>query len=327
MHTGLGDDRYGYPGKFSLFRCSFCGLIETYPKLLTSQLGAIYSSYYPRGDLDVECLPAQATNLRSVQGKLKAWLTGTDNQGQYTARRGMRVLDYGCGAGVALMELEKIGAEAYGIEVDENSRRVASRYGLRIHTGSLEDNPFPGVTFDLICLNQVIEHIPDPADLLSKLESRLASRGVLALSFPNTDSIYRRMCGRRWINWHVPYHLHHFSLRSFTRFCDQHGWHVVQHRTITPTVWTILQLRTAFTPETASTDDSIWQSSSSSATSTSDFTHWPGARQALRLLKRGAMLVAMAGLTLVNRVVDAVGMGDSLLVVIRPNEPRQASAK
>jgi len=39
------------------------------------------------------------------------------------------------------------------------------------------------------------------------------------------------------------------------------------------------------------------------------------------------MLVAMAGLTLVNRVVDAVGMGDSLLVVIRPNEPRQASAK
>ena len=308
-HRCMTDKRYGYPGEYSVFRCPACGVGETYPHLPASCTADAYSLYYPRLNTDLRQLQGQVDDPTTTWGKLKIWLKGTGNQGHYLALPGMRVLDYGCGAGTSLMELEKLGADGYGIEVDRNVRRIASHFGLRIHVGSLDESPFAEIKFDLICLNQAIEHIPDPANLLTTLNTKLSPSGTLALSFPNTDSIYRRMCGRRWINWHVPYHLHHFSLRSFTRFCDQHGWHVVQHRTITPTVWTILQLRTAFTPETASTDDSIWQSSSSS------------------LLKRGAMLIAVAGITLVNRVVDAVGMGDSLLVVIRPSKPGRASDK
>ncbi|GEM_PF-390402 len=321
QHDGLFDDRYGYPGMYSLLTCDNCGLIRTWPKLDDEDLPGLYIGYYPRRHIDAQALARQLQAPHSVLGRLKIWLRGIGNQGHFFARPGMNVLDYGCGAGGSLLEVRKLGADGYGVEVDTNVRQVADLYGLNIHIGTLSDAPFEGIEFDLISLNQVIEHVTEPANLLSALAERLRARGILVVSFPNVGSIYRRLFGRRWINWHVPYHQLHFNRHSFEALCSRAGLQVTHWKTVTPNVWTVMQLQSLFASQTPGAANPLW----SSAVGGESLTARPAPhRKVLRRLVRLARWLARApvGVVIVvfNRLIDVLGMGDSLVVFIQPAE-------
>ena len=313
--AGLFDDRYGHPGRFDLYCCARCGHGQTVPMLREEDLPELYGRYYPRSEVDVDALRRQVGDPGSAEARRRRWREGTDNQGQYATRPGMKVLDYGCGTGVSLLEIQALGGEAYGIEADPNVRPVAEALGLRIHFGSLDDDPFPGERFDLIVLNQVLEHIPDPLGLLGRLRERLAPGGRLILSFPNAASFYARLFGRRWINWHVPYHLHHFTRRSCRELFRRGGWRVRQLRTITPNLWTVLQCRAAAAPARHGSPHPLWTGSREGGGAEEP----QGWRRWLERTAVGAgRPVPAALLTALNRTLDAAGAGDSLLVEVVP---------
>jgi 2-polyprenyl-3-methyl-5-hydroxy-6-metoxy-1,4-benzoquinol methylase len=307
------DDRYGEPNEYCLGECMGCGHTATWPRLEEVQLPNLYGAYYPRKSLSVEALAQQANGVDRPLSFLRRWWLGTDNQGQYVVRSGERVLDVGCGTGVSLLEAQALGAEVWGIEADPNVQRIARALHLRIHAGSLYDQPFPGLVFDLIILNQVIEHIPDPDQTLKLLRARLAPGGRIVLVFPNVKSIWSYLSGARWINWHVPYHLHHFHERTFSRMASRCGYRVARSRTITPNLWLILQLRASRYIPTRGVPSPIW-----GVTPSRDVgADAEKPRQALR-----AVLVAVVlGLIgFLARVVDALKLGDSLLVELRPED-------
>ena len=237
------DDRYGYPDLFSLVRCKTCGHLMTSPRLNENELPQLYGQYYPRENLPVEDAVAEAAKVGLFMSSLRRWWSGTDNQGQYSARAGDKMLDVGCGNGVTLLEARNLGVEAWGIEADPNVKRFADALDLRIHIGNLYDNPFAETVFDLIVLNQVVEHLPEPDKALELIRSRLSKDGRVILVFPNINSLWCKLSGSRWINWHVPYHLHHFNATTFSLMAERCGFRVTYKRTITPNVWTILQLR------------------------------------------------------------------------------------
>ena len=153
------------------------------------------------------------------------------------------MLDVGCGSGLSLLEAKAMGVEAWGIEADPNAQRFADQLGLRIHQGGLQDVPFADVSFDLVILNQVIEHIPEPDKALQIIQQRLTVDGRVVLVFPNVNSLWCKLSRLRWINWHIPFHLHHFTLKTFSRMAERCGYRIVRSRTITPNLWSLLQLR------------------------------------------------------------------------------------
>ncbi len=218
-YEGMFDDRYDMPGLYSLMRCTNCGLIRTWPALREEDLGRIYATHYPRKNIDVGSLAEKLQDPISPVGRLRIWVNGIGNQVRYYALPRMTVLDYGCGVGISLLELRAMGTSGYGLEIDSNVRPAAEYFGLRIHIGSLDDEPFPGSEFDLISMNQVIEHVPEPRLLLRMIRKRLRTGGAVVLSIPNVDSLFRRVVGRRWIHWHIPYdypliiyHFHQFHI-------------------------------------------------------------------------------------------------------------------
>ena len=239
----IWDDRYGFPGVFSIMRCVSCDLMITMPRLTEADLPSLYSRYYPRRNIDFDALEREAARVKAPMAAWWRWLAGTDNQGHYLAKAGYRVLDIGSGSCLSLLEMRNMGVEAFGVEADPNVRTIAERYGLRVHIGSIHDTPFPGQVYDLITLNQVIEHVPEPQALLEIVRERLAVDGRIVLSFPNALSWQRRLSRNRWINWHVPYHQHHFNRRSFEILAGKTGYIVEDVRSITPNLWTVLQLR------------------------------------------------------------------------------------
>ncbi len=304
------DDRYGHPGSFRLASCVSCGAIETLPRLAEEDLPALYTHYYPRRDLDPDSVTVPLNSPNRWEARLSRWWQGTDNQGQYCAKPGMAVLDYGCGAGQSLLELRAMGADAYGIEADANVARIAAHHQLQIHIGSIYDNPFPGVKFDLIILNQVLEHIPEPAAVLEVLAGRLKSGGRLVVAVPNAGSIYCRLFGRHWINWHIPYHLHHFNRSCLQALGRRTGWQLLSARTITPNLWTVLQLRVLMSPAQQGVPNPMWSPNASAATTRPGV----GTRIAWRALQV-ATRFGMPLMGVLNRLIDRLGMGDSLLFV------------
>lgn len=312
------DDRYGCPGLYDIYRCPNCKQAQTMPLLSPEDLPGLYGGYYPRREIDIEALVRQVGNPADPVEIKRHRRNGTDNQGQYLAQPGMEILDYGCGAGVSLMEAKALGAEPYGIEADPNVQQVIDALQLRIHIGTLDDAPFADRQFDLIVLNQVLEHIPQPEELLERFQGMLKPGGKLVLGVPNADSIFARFFKRTWINWHVPYHLHHFTPRSVRLFLERCGWRVSSLRTITPNLWTVLQCRATIETTVAGQPNSMWTGQSAGATATAE------ARPSWLFdkLRRFALSVSRplpnAILSLFNRSVDRFGLGDSMLIVVEP---------
>jgi hypothetical protein len=47
--------------------------------------------------------------------------------------------------------------------------------------------------------------------MLVQVRRLLRPGGEVWISCPNADSLWRRVFGRGWVNWHVPFHLWHFA--------------------------------------------------------------------------------------------------------------------
>jgi 2-polyprenyl-3-methyl-5-hydroxy-6-metoxy-1,4-benzoquinol methylase len=294
--------------------------MQTVPMPEESELPSLYAKYYPRKTIDIQAMLRQVGDPASQHDRFRRWWLGTDNQGHYSAEPGMAVLDYGCGTGLSLLELEKLGAQAHGIEADSNVQQVVDALKLRIHIGSIDDMPFPTTQFDLIVMNQVLEHIPRPGELLQKLAVRLKPTGKLILAFPNAGSLSARCFGRRWINWHTPYHIHHFTLRSTKEFFQRHGWQILSVRTITPNLWTMLQVRAGVERTRMGVPHSMWTGGAAEpgalvAGNELAPPYWM--RAAYALARRNDRLVRFA-IAILNRIVDAIGRGDSFLITVVP---------
>lgn len=291
----------------------------TSPALKEDELGSLYSTYYPRKHVVTADLVAVAKEVPGLSARLYRWWGGTNNQGQYMVSRGQVMLDVGCGSGLSLLEAEQLGAEAYGVEADPNIRRIADELGLRVHIGSIHDQPFPGVSFDLIVLNQVIEHIPQPGRALVALKERLKPNGRLVLVFPNRRSFWQSLAGSKWINWHIPYHLHHFDANGFSIFAERNGFQVISQKTITPNIWSILQLRAMRQSTEPGVPSAMWEVKPASEVASGVLSR-PLTLSIRRIMKRLLKQIVFVSLVVLNRLLDMTGKGDSILVELQIKE-------
>jgi len=102
-----------------------------------------------------------------------------------------RILDAGCGAGLAAERLARHGHDVLGIdaagEAIEAARAHAAGQGLRLAYRSCvaEELMAEGPRFPVITSLEVIEHVPDPAGFVRVLAELLEPGGLLVLSTLN----------------------------------------------------------------------------------------------------------------------------------------------
>lgn len=306
--VGLFDDRYGYPGKFSIFVCQDCGFGQLDPQLRDSELSDLYTNYYPRKDITVQVIKDSVEYKKGIFQSFRRWFIGVNNVCHYYVKPGGKVLDIGCGNAISLLEMRNRGIDAYGIEEDRNLEKPAKELGLNVKIGNIYDSKYPNNFFDYVTLSQVLEHIPDPQRLLIAAGEKLKKNGILIASFPNFNSIYRKLCGKRWIHWHVPFHLNHFSRKSLEMLAKNAGFRIKKYRVVTPTTWSILQTENMIFKLKEGESHEQWGVQKKEIMSSSKIV--------IRKILFACMIFLRLVFSIVNKFFDFMHMGDGIIVFL-----------
>lgn len=97
------------------------------------------------------------------------------------------LLDGGCSFGYGTIYYSKHAKNTYGAEIDATSVEVArNRFkNISFVNTALENTPFENSFFDVVVLNDVLEHTNDKIQTLSELNRIMKKGGVLILSTPH----------------------------------------------------------------------------------------------------------------------------------------------
>jgi SAM-dependent methyltransferase len=131
------------------------------------------------------------------------------------------ILDVGSGAGGFVAGCRQLGYRAFGVEPDKigtgaslTSVQIASRQvSANVFASAVgEALPFPDDWFDLVTLNQVVEHVPDPIAVLREAGRVLRPGGALYVACPNYLRFYESHYKIFWLPL-MPKSLGRFYLR------------------------------------------------------------------------------------------------------------------
>ncbi len=100
-----------------------------------------------------------------------------------------RVLDVGCASGYLAEALGAQGNKVSGVELDPVAAEKARPFLDRLVVGNVEELDLVGEfgpgEFDVLVFADVLEHVKDPVDVLSRARPLLAEGGYAVLSIPN----------------------------------------------------------------------------------------------------------------------------------------------
>lgn len=110
--------------------------------------------------------------------------------------RDARVLDVGCGDAGVPIAFAEAGAQAAGVEpyapsVERGMVRVEEHgVDVELRVGVAEDLPYPDASFDLVILDNVLEHVADQPRTLAEIRRVLRPRGLLYMVTPKPLALY-----------------------------------------------------------------------------------------------------------------------------------------
>jgi ubiquinone/menaquinone biosynthesis C-methylase UbiE len=147
-------------------------------------------------------------------------------------RRGT-LLEIGSGFGFLLAAFKADGWTVTGVDPNREACDVANSVnGVEANSGTLEDMGFPDRSFDVVIMNHVIEHLPDPRATLNEIHRVLKDGGHLMIETPRYDTLMFRILGRRERSLSCEGHVYFFTNSSLRTCYEAAGFRLVEHRCV-----------------------------------------------------------------------------------------------
>ncbi len=149
------------------------------------------------------------------------------------------LLDIGCGPGFFLQTAQERGWRVLGIEPSRQAAAHARTLSVQVVEGFFNADSAKGLgRFDVAHLNNVLEHVPNPVEIVSLARDLLAPGGILCLNVPNDFSSFQN-AARKSLDlpeWWVapPHHLNYFDFESLTGLLTRLGFAVAERTTTFP---------------------------------------------------------------------------------------------
>ena len=203
----------GIPGTQYLVTCNDCGMIYESPRY---DADTIVKGYMASQEADHDSQYSMRVN---------SFYKTLVKHAKRLPKLGAKVLDIGTAGGAFLDAAKKFGYDAHGMEPSADLVSRGKARGLQIEQGTIESHTFQAGTFDMVCLWDVIEHLPDPKTALIEIKKLLKPDGVLLINFPDIGTAQAKLAGKSFW-WILSVHLHHFTRATIKDICFRTGFEV-----------------------------------------------------------------------------------------------------
>lgn len=156
-------------------------------------------------------------------------------------------LEIGCGEGFLLSEAAKKGWTCQGVDfqrapVDKFNPEVVELFEEANPTEYLQRAVAAEKRFDIVVLQNVLEHVLEPKDLLNGIRWVMTTDGTLLIQVPNdysriqTRAVKEDRIDREY--WFLPpQHLNYFDTATLDAFCGECGFDIIDSFSDFPIEW------------------------------------------------------------------------------------------
>jgi len=150
-----------------------------------------------------------------------------------------RLLDIGCGSGAKLFEFARRGYEVWGVDVGADAIRLCKELIPHGHflQGALQETGLPDRHFDYIRIDNALEHVPNPKEIIRECQRLLCMGGQLMVYVPHGRSLGMRIMRGNSISAWIPFHLQLFTRKSLYRLMKEAGFTDIYICGYNPTSW------------------------------------------------------------------------------------------
>jgi len=199
---------------YRMVSCVRCGLLRSDPVLEEHELKALYEKSVVTYESDYPGLIHTYTD--AVREALK--IRPLSNA----------ILEIGCGDGFFLKEAIRIGfTEIKGVEPSFQAiERADNAVQASIVQGLYKKELFAPATFDLACLFQVIDHLPDPNESLDALFYHLKPKGLILTISHDMGAMTNRLLKDRSPVIDIE-HTYLFDKKTLSALLEKHGFETI----------------------------------------------------------------------------------------------------
>jgi SAM-dependent methyltransferase len=225
-HTGPILDSVG---GFDVIECEVCGFVHVIPLRDEQQHAEFYEEEFYQGKENYIKNHTQDLEWWSIEHNEKYDLFDR----KLAERSSRRILDIGSGVGYFLKVGKDRGWDATGIEPGKLAYLFSTEeLGLNIFNGLFSSKNYKEFgKFDVIHMNNVLEHIPEPQQFLMFAYEILETAGLICVTVPND---YNPLQGivvtyLKKDPWYVvpKEHVNYFDSKSLSRVMDGVGFKTI----------------------------------------------------------------------------------------------------
>ncbi len=218
-----------------IIECVRCGFRHVVPLPTVDSLIETYATEYYRDEKPAYLIHAgedyewATLNYRDRLDMLTAHLS----VGQRS------LLDIGSGPGLFLKFAADCGWRVHGIDPSIQAAAHTREMGLPVTQAFFgSENVGDLGTFDVVHMNNMLEHVPNPRELVEKASTHLSENGLICIGVPNDYNPLQEALRDKggfdpW--WIVPsHHLNYFTFDSLNRLLTAAGFRVLSQTTSFP---------------------------------------------------------------------------------------------
>lgn len=228
--------------KFCFVRCPGCGHVYLHPRPRAESLPLLYpANYYTRAGRHTGAF-LNAVKSLVIRRRLSYF--------KPVFTKPAAVLEIGCGDGSLLVDLKKrypwLTVSGVDIHLSQATMKRCRTLDIRTTRCDIESLDLPGSAYDLVIMNQLVEHLRHPERTLEQVSRALKPGGLVSIETPEVNGYDRGFFKKSfWGGYYFPRHLHLFSFRTLERLLADNGLETVRHFSlVAPLIW-IFSVKTA----------------------------------------------------------------------------------
>ena len=214
-----------------LVKCRGCGLVYACPRFTEQEImkKRYTADYFNNEYLPVFQAAPDSYNMDIIRSHYHQFLSLAAPD----FKPGRKLLDIGCGAGFFLKAARELGWDVEGVELSESAASYAQKVlDLPVRQGKFENCAIPDETFDVVTLQDTIEHLAFPLQILIEVRRVLKRGGLLMLNTPDLNSLSRFFLGRAWAVLSPAEHLTYFTEKTLSRMLARAGFEALGIRNL-----------------------------------------------------------------------------------------------